>query len=131
MRSKNEVIIAGILDDLAPGAWEYERRLVAADGSSKVPDFTITTADGRTVYWEHLGMLDNPEYAANWQRKRDWYAQRGIVEDGGPAGVLLTTDDRGGVDEPAWAAAAARVIGPARRTTPRKSAVKRAAPKQR
>lgn len=129
VRSKNEVIVAGILDDLAPGAWRYEQRVTAPDGSSKVPDFTITTADGRTVYWEHLGMLDDPGYAANWEAKLAWYSAVGITKDGGTKGTLLTTDDRGGVDEPAWLAAAEKVIGRVRRKRAVKTTAKRVSPK--
>ncbi|WP_222635284.1 MULTISPECIES: AAA family ATPase [unclassified Rhodococcus (in: high G+C Gram-positive bacteria)] len=131
VRSKNEVIVAGILDDIAPGSWIYEQPLIAPDGSRKVPDFTITTADGQNVYWEHLGKLDVPEYAAAWERKRAWYAAYGITEEGGPGGTLFTTDDLGGVDIPQWRERAESVIGEMRRPAPKRGAVKRAAPKKR
>ena len=72
VRSKNEVIIADILDDIAPGAWAYEQPLTGADGVTRYPDFTISTADGRTIFWEHLGMLEDPGYTAGWERKRTW-----------------------------------------------------------
>lgn len=104
VRSKNEVIIAGLLDDLAPGAWAYEQPFIGTDGHTRLPDFTITTG-GRTVYWEHLGMLDDPAYARGWERKKVWYARQGILplEDGaGSRGALVWTDDRHGVDVPAW-----------------------------
>lgn len=110
VRSKNELIIAHILDYLVPGAWEYERPLFAKDGSRKVPDFTIRAPGGRIVYWEHLGMLDDPDYAADWERKRAWYSVYGITEEGGPRGVLLTTDDRDGVDIRKWEERAASVL---------------------
>ncbi|MGI1846072.1 AAA family ATPase [Rhodococcus sp. SJ] len=128
VRSKNELIIAGILEELAPGSWVYEQPLVGGDGRTRVPDFTITTADGRTVYWEHLGMLDNPAYAAAWEKKRAWYAEQGVTEAGGPLGVLFTTDDREGVDEPRWREQAREIIGKARVSSPR--AVKRVAAKK-
>jgi hypothetical protein len=41
VKSKNEVIIAGILDDIAPGRWAYETPLKGADGRTAHPDFTI------------------------------------------------------------------------------------------
>ena len=59
MASKNEVIIAGLLDRLVPGQWEYERVLQGNDGREVRPDFTIQTPDGRTVFWEHAGMLES------------------------------------------------------------------------
>ncbi|MFJ3209165.1 AAA family ATPase [Streptomyces flaveolus] len=117
VRSKNEVIIADILDDIAPGAWVYEQPLYSRDGSDPMPrrpDFTISTYSGRTVYWEHLGMLHDPRYASSWQKKQKWYAEQGILpadEGGGPNGTLMWTSDENGVDVPAWRDKALRVIG--------------------
>lgn len=114
VRSKNEVIVSRILDDLAPGAWTYERPLTVG-GWTRRPDFTISTPRGTTVYWEHLGMLRQPEYAEKWERKKQWYAQGGILphsEGGGPMGTLMWTDDTDGVDVPGWTEFARTVIGP-------------------
>lgn len=105
VRSKNEVIIAGLLDELAAGAWSYEQPLVGADRRTRLPDFTITTPGGRIIYWEHLGMLGDPGYADGWERKKAWYSEQGVLpleDGGGPAGALVWTDDRDGVDVPAW-----------------------------
>jgi hypothetical protein len=114
VRSKNEVIIAGILEATLPGGWSYELPLVGTEGLRRLPDFTINAPDGRTIYWEHLGLLDNPAYVAGWQRKEDWYRSQGILphsEGGGPRGTLVWTDDRNGVDVPAWTELAHDVIG--------------------
>ncbi|WP_436778198.1 ATP-binding domain-containing protein [Yinghuangia sp. YIM S09857] len=114
VRSKNEVIVASILDDLLPGQWAYEQPLLGKDGVCRPPDFTIQGTDGRTVYWEHLGMLDLPSYAAGWERKKRWYAAQDILphdQGGGSAGTLMWTSDHGGVDMPAWRALAEEVIG--------------------
>lgn len=124
VRSKSEVVIARILDELAPGTWVYERPLVGADGRTRLPDFTITTPSGRTVYWEHLGMLDDPGYAEAWARKKAWYVEQGILpakDGGGPKGTLVWTDDRDGVDVPAWTSLAESFLadGPPRRGRPR------------
>jgi len=116
VRSKNEVIVSGILDDLAPGAWAYEQPLLGADGVTRYPDFTVQTHDGRTIYWEHLGMLDEPTYVAAWARKKQWYANQGVLPAaacGGPNGMLIWTDDTNGVDVPAWRSMAAAAIGTA------------------
>lgn len=130
VRSKNEVIIADILEQLVPGRWRYERELVGADGTRRSPDFTIDTVAGDTVYWEHLGMLNNPRYAAKWQAKLAWYERNGILpldKGVGTNGVLVTTDDLHGVDVPAWRALAERVFGGApARTRPAKKAARRA-----
>lgn len=114
VRSKNEVIVAGVLDELGPGTWTYEQPLHGTDGTVRLPDFTITAPDGRTVYWEHLGLLDDPDYAQGWERKKEWYAEQGVLpldEGGGPAGTLVWTDDRDGVDVPAWRELASSFLG--------------------
>lgn len=103
MRSKSEVIIA---DRLAAAGidYEYEVPLVARDGSTRWPDFTIDDADsGRTLYWEHCGMLGDPEYRARWERKLGWYRAQDIcpvAENPSAARALVVTedDDRGGID---------------------------------
>ncbi|MFB8205829.1 AAA family ATPase [Kitasatospora purpeofusca] len=107
VRSKNEVIIADLLHQLAPNMWEYERPLPGRDGKKVKPDFTIDTDDPeRPIYWEHLGRLDNAKYVSDWEWKVNWYAENGILPapDGGPRGILLVTDDLNGVNEPQWQA---------------------------
>jgi hypothetical protein len=96
VRSKSEVIIADLL--FAKGIdFQYERPLVAADGSWRSPDFTIEDdTTGTVVYWEHLGMLQRPSYRRKWEQKLAWYRANGVLphhEGGGPAGVLVTTED--------------------------------------
>lgn len=112
--SKNEVIIAAILDELVPGDWEYEMPFIGSDGRQVLPDFTINLPDGRTVYWEHAGMLDVPTYARKWSLKQKWYAENGIAshgDGGGASGTLLVTDDRHGVDVPEWTKLAKEAFG--------------------
>ena len=71
VRSKSEVIIANLLHE-KDVRFTYESPLLAKDGSMHLPDFTIVSS-GKTTFWEHLGVLDNPDYAARWQRKLLWY----------------------------------------------------------
>ncbi|MCX5558373.1 AAA family ATPase [Streptomyces sp. NBC_00038] len=114
MASKNEVIIAGLLDQLAPGHWQYEGSFTGADGRVVRPDFTISASDGRTVYWEHAGMLDLPDYARKWELKKAWYADNGILphnQGGGRNGSLIWTDDLNGADAQAWLTFASEVLG--------------------
>ena len=63
MRSKSEVIIANLLH--AKGInYHYEEPL-EFDGITNYPDFTIEDGStGKTYYWEHLGMLNDPRPAA-------------------------------------------------------------------
>jgi hypothetical protein len=126
VRSKNEVIVASILQNVAPGRWSYERPLTI-DGVTKYPDFTIETATGDEIIWEHLGMMNNPKYAADWEAKQEWYVANGYrlydqTDGTGSRGVLLWTDDRAGIDQPAWETMAREVIGTsAQRRTAKKA----------
>ena len=59
VKSKNEVIVATTLDDIAPGRWCYETPIKGVDGRTLHPDFTIQRRGGTSVLWEHLGMMDD------------------------------------------------------------------------
>ncbi len=98
MRSKAEVIIANLME--ARGIeYDYEAPL-----GSRFPDFTIEDdRSGRTVYWEHLGLLQDPLYRTRWERKLEWYRGQGIVpfdEDPSADRVLVWTrdDPKEGID---------------------------------
>ena len=56
------------------------------------PDFTIYV-EGRTYYWEHLGMLDCRDYHDDWLRRRQLYRDNGLEDS------LITTDDLNGVKQ--------------------------------
>ncbi len=98
VRSKSEVIIADKLH--ARGVnYAYEAPL-DLDGSVRFPDFTIQDPDaGKTFYWEHLGLLDDPAYERRWTTKLELYRRSGILphdEGSGPRGVLIVTRDAPG-----------------------------------
>ena len=57
------------------------------------PDFTIELNNGRTIYWEHLGMLDVRKYYKDWQRRISDYKDHGFFEN------LVTTDDLNGIKQ--------------------------------
>lgn len=103
VRSKSEVLIADKLH--ANGVdYRYEQGLQLADGSWRYPDFTVADAEsGLTFFWEHLGLLGDPDYAARWQRKLDAYQRDGITpveQDSQSHRRLIVTrdDERGGFD---------------------------------
>ena len=103
VRSKSEVIIANLLHALDID-YEYERELRGKDNTVRYPDFTIDSVElGLTTYVEHLGMLSDPSYEQAWRRKKDWYEQNGITEEGGENGLLIVTrdSDDGGIDSEA------------------------------
>lgn len=58
----------------------YERPLLSRDGKTfRIPDFTFSV--NRTeYYWEHRGLMDNPQYARAWERKERWYAENGYSD---------------------------------------------------
>ncbi|TET75531.1 MAG: RNA helicase, partial [Candidatus Aminicenantes bacterium] len=95
VRSKSEVIIADRLTDLGV-EYTYEKDLTI-DKVTKFPDFTIEDEEtGQIFYWEHCGMLQDPEYRSRWERKLKWYRENGILpyqEGGGPDGTLIITID--------------------------------------
>lgn len=91
VRSKSEVIIADMLErEGIPYRYEYPLRL---KGWGVVyPDFTLLHKKTRKeIYWEHLGMMDNPEYAENAIQKIALYEQNGIYPG---EGLLLTYETR-------------------------------------
>ncbi|WP_344969097.1 ATP-dependent RecD-like DNA helicase [Streptosporangium fragile] len=128
VRSKNEVIIAEILDELVPGYWRYERPLTL-NGRTYRPDFTIHTPDGRTLFWEHLGMIESPAYRESWERKALWYEEGGVLPHTKGGSLILTTD-LDGVDVPQWTQLARQAIGPvsAPPVLPAKKKVKKTPP---
>lgn len=93
VRSKSEWIISEALAG-ANVSFEYEKPLVLG-GSTRYPDFTIEDEiSGRTIFWEHLGMLDRPDYKAAWGKKVAWYRANDVLpseEGGGDRGMLVTT----------------------------------------
>ena len=90
VRSKSEVAIADLLYDYRDKLdFDYEKQLKLGD-KVRVPDFTIKLMDGRTIYWEHLGMLNVNSYRLAWERKKKLYKENGISEEDGN---LITTRD--------------------------------------
>lgn len=102
VRSKSELLIAEAL--IANGIrFQYEEPLTLG-GRTRYPDFTIVDdISGRTIYWEHLGMMDREAYRRAWEEKKQWYLANGIrdwQEDEYASLVLVTTteDSRTGLD---------------------------------
>jgi hypothetical protein len=93
LRSKSELFIytSCLQAGLRPA---YEQKLDGEDGSWRLPDFTFVDDAGDPLVWEHLGMLNDPDYAASWARKQVWYEMNGfrLGEN------LFVTDEVGGLD---------------------------------
>jgi hypothetical protein len=115
VRSMSELAVAEALTS-AGQVYEYEKALTLG-GSTRYPDFTIEDEiSGRTIYWEHLGMLENEGYRRSWDKKLAWYRANGVLpesEGGGPSGMLVTSTGSGltGFDLPAIKATVVRLFG--------------------
>ncbi len=79
VRSKTEVIIADILDELAvPFIYEKPLRL---NSDVVHPDFTLLDVKNKKeIYWEHFGMMDDIEYRNNAFFKIRKYEEAGLFQ---------------------------------------------------
>jgi energy-coupling factor transporter ATP-binding protein EcfA2 len=95
VRSKSELLVYEALRN-AGFQPEYEKALTLG-GSTRYPDFTIDNEiSGRTVFWEHLGMLEREEYRRSWEKKLAWYRANKVLpaeEGGGENGMLVISQD--------------------------------------
>jgi ATP-dependent DNA helicase RecQ len=73
VRSKSEVIIANLLQQSRLN-YKYEVKLEYEKDKCIEPDFTINLLNGKTIYWEHLGMLGLPDYDNRWIEKQQIYS---------------------------------------------------------
>lgn len=78
VRSKSEKIIADKLK-LSGVPYIYEKPLYLGN-VTKYPDFTILNKRTRKeYYWEHMGMMDNPDYVKEALTKLEIYLKNGIL----------------------------------------------------
>ena len=78
VRSKSESLIAS---ELASNGipYRYECAL-EIEGQVFYPDFTIRhPATGRTIIWEHFGMIDREEYLESTLKKLRVYLRNGLI----------------------------------------------------
>ena len=97
VRSKSELAIAEKLNGMGV-SYVYEQPL-QLDGKTRWPDFTISDEDsGITYYWEHLGMLSDPQYKSRWEIKRAAYLAAGIrpIDENAGGDVLIETKETAG-----------------------------------
>lgn len=78
VRSKSESLIASQLEfNKVP--YRYEAKLIVGN-KSYYPDFTILKPrDGRILYWEHFGMVNDPEYNLKIEGKLTEYKRIGLL----------------------------------------------------
>lgn len=115
-RSKSETIISNLLTQYSV-SYIYEKPLFWFEFAEKagplspgkvslkeqmdlpdwiLPDFTITLASGKVVYWEHLGMLKDPDYLEKFKKKLLFYHLLGI--NLGDRLIVTCDDYEGGLD---------------------------------
>ena len=99
VRTKGELAIAEFLYSLGV-TFYYEKalriRVYRLENGRQVsyikeyyPDFTIILPDGRTMYWEHKGMLSDPQYVQRDLQKQIDYNMNGIFQ---PHNLLVTEE---------------------------------------
>ena len=89
MRSKSEVIIAGLLEKYGV-PFHYEKPLYLDGFVTVHPDFTVLNVRTRkTMYWEHMGMMDDPEYLDHALEKIHRYEKAGFF----PGTELILTHE--------------------------------------
>lgn len=86
VRSKSEALIDMFLyKNKIPFRYEC---LLQIGSIATYPDFTIRhPKTGELFYWEHFGMMDNPDYCKNVLSKLQFYISNGII----PTIQLITT----------------------------------------
>ena len=93
VRSKSEALILERLDYYTVDT-HYEEVHVFGD-EIIVPDFTFEGADGKPFYLEHLGMMDDPDYALRNYNKLNKYFRLGLVLG---KNLIITSDRSGTID---------------------------------
>lgn len=90
VRSKSELlIIESLYKYNIPHHYEEER---IVNGIRLVPDYTFMGGDDRPFFWDHLGMMDDPNYAKRNLKKLNYSYEAGII----PGDNLILSFDRYG-----------------------------------
>ena len=102
VRSKNEMAICEMLLFFKI-RFRYEMRLelkkfmVGSNGEVTItsvvryPDFTIFLPDGSMIFWEHCGLMEDPEYRNDFFDKLGLYYDNGIYP---PNNLIITMDGK-------------------------------------
>lgn len=91
VRSKSEVFIDMVINQKR-FPYRYEAELIL-DNETFYPDFTILhPTTKKLIYWEHLGMMDTPEYSRKAFFKLQKYCCHGIIPGDN---LILTYESKG------------------------------------
>ena len=84
VRSKSELIIADALAQEEMLLYKYERPLQVNHQGKRItihPDFTVFhKKTGKITYWEHAGIMDDPDYGADFVWKNNLYLENGLYQ---------------------------------------------------
>jgi len=84
VRSKSELIIANALAREEMFLYKYERPLQVNHQGRRItihPDFTVFhKKTGKITYWEHAGIMDEPDYGADFVWKSNLYLENGLYQ---------------------------------------------------
>ena len=84
VRSKSELIIANALAREEMFLYKYERPLQVNHQGRRItihPDFTVFhKKTGKITYWEHAGIMDDPDYGADFVWKSNLYLENGLYQ---------------------------------------------------
>lgn len=93
VRSKSEVLIADTLTRMGiPFRYEYPLKLRRPSGDIVTlhPDFLCLNVESRSeFYWEHFGLMDDPDYSNNAAGKLRLYTENGII---GGRNLIITME---------------------------------------
>lgn len=94
VRSKSESLIAIALAEKGiPFRYECELELSSL-GLKRYPDFTLKhPLTGEIIYYEHFGMIDNPQYYTDFCQKIREYSTEGIILGKNLICTFETTDN--------------------------------------
>ncbi|MBR4023844.1 MAG: hypothetical protein IKI86_01035 [Firmicutes bacterium] len=94
VRSKSELALCELFYELGI-EFRYEEEMILG-GKAFGPDFTIRRkSDGKIFYWEHCGMMDDPDYRKRNAEKLAAYEENGIVPWDN---LIITYDSDGSID---------------------------------
>lgn len=89
VRSKTEILIANALNRHGV-PYRYEQPLYLSDYGTIHPDFTVLNVRLRKeIHWEHMGMMDNYEYAEDALKRIEVYEKNGYF----PGDKLILTHE--------------------------------------
>lgn len=95
VRTKSEMMIAEMLHS-AGLVFRYEPALtLLQEGNqfTRYPDFEIRLRKGSSIFWEHAGLMNDPDYSSRLRSKLELYAENGIYPW---KNLIITADDENG-----------------------------------